>query len=142
MANIFNDVKSFRKRIMKIDLPIDPNKISGLSVLLSFPVAYFILKNMFLLAASVLFLILILDLLDGAIARGRKINSYQGQIVDWAADRISEAIIFMPLFTYYKFSILLVILNILVNFAVIKKKLVVIPLRHLLLIWLIYVVLV
>jgi len=127
---------------MKIDLPIDPNKISGLSVLLSFPVAYFILKNMFLLAASVLFLILILDLLDGAIARGRKINSYQGQIVDWAADRISEAIIFMPLFTYYKFSILLVILNILVNFAVIKKKLVVIPLRHLLLIWLIYVVLV
>ena len=139
MANIFNNVKYFRKKI-KLDLPIDPNKISGLSVLFSFFVAYFILKNMFLPASLVLLLVLFLDFLDGVIARGRKINSYHGQIIDWTSDRISETIIFIPLFILYQFSILLVILNILVDFAVIKKKLIVLPLRHLLLIWLIYIV--
>lgn len=141
MANIFNNIKFFRKKI-KLDLPIDPNKISGSSILLSFLVAYFILRNMFLLATLVLFLVLFLDFLDGLVARGRRINSYQGQIIDWSADRISEVIIFIPLILSYHFLLFLIFLNILLNFAVLRKKLVVLPLRHFILVWLFYIVII
>jgi len=141
MYNIIDDIKHFRKKA-KMNLPIDPNKISGISVLLSFLLAYLIFKNMFIFSALVLFIILFLDFLDGVIARGRKIDSYQGQIVDWTADRMSEIIIFVPLFLQNAFIILIPSLNIFVNFLVVKGKIWLIPLRHLLLIWLIYMVLI
>jgi phosphatidylglycerophosphate synthase len=141
MSNIIDDIKHFRKKA-KMNLPIDPNQISGVSVLLSFLSAYLIFKNMFIFSALVLFIILFLDFLDGVVARGRKIDSYQGQIVDWAADRMSEIIIFAPLFLQNTFIILIPSLNILVNFLVVKGKIWLIPLRHMLLIWLIYMVLI
>lgn len=141
MLNIVNGINPLRKEI-KIRIFIDPNRISGLSIIFSFFVAYFLSKNIFLLSTIFLFIVLFLDFLDGAVARGNKIESYNGQITDWTADRISEIIIFVPLITIFNFLLILLILNILLNFIVLKKKLFTIPLRHFLLIWLIYMMII
>jgi len=139
LYNIFTDVKRFREEI-KLDFPIDPNKISGLSVLLSLLIPFLMLRGSILETTTVLFIVLLLDLLDGAIARGRKMDSRKGQITDWTSDRISEVIIFVPLALIYQPLIFLAVLNIFLNFLVLRNKLVVLPLRHILLIVLFYMV--
>ncbi len=136
-------INNLRKRFI-LNLPVNPDNVSGLSVLLSVLGAYFIFKSDYLPAALVLFTILVLDLLDGMISRGRKTDPGQGQIADWAADRVSEAIVFVPLTAIYSPLSLLIILNIFLNFLLLDDKLnnrlAVLPLRHVLLTWLLYTV--
>ena len=85
-----------------------------------------------------LFLVLFLDILDGAVARVKGQASEEGWIVDVSVDRVSESLISLALSRVY---ILLVIINIgLVFYSYKYKKHVILPLRHLLLlIFLVYI---
>lgn len=74
-----------------------------------------------------LILTLLLDWLDGLIAKKHNLVSEKGYIVDVAADRLSEAIIFIPFFYpwFYFFT-----LNMLLTIAgFIKNRHIILPLR-------------
>ena len=108
---------------------VNANMISGLSLACS-PVAYLLLSERAIAASIItLFLILLLDLLDGIVARAKgQTSSNDGWIVDVSVDRISEAIICLALSRVF---ILLTILN--MGLALLSchyKKHAIIPLRH------------
>ena len=108
---------------------VNANMISGLSLACS-PVAYLLLSERAIAASIItLFLILLLDLLDGIVARAKgQTSSNDGWMVDVSVDRISEAIICLALSRVF---ILLTILN--MGLALLSchyKKHAIIPLRH------------
>lgn len=129
MDNLIESFKACRKQLA-ISLPLAPNQISGLSVLASLYVVYDPIAA--ILAAT------LLDLLDGAVARARKIVSGEGELMDWAADRMSEYIIF----GYFAWKIspiimLLPIANTVINIQILRgKKMYIMPIRSALLLYL------
>jgi phosphatidylglycerophosphate synthase len=130
MDNPIESFKTARKRIM-IDLPLTPSQISGLSVVASL----FVLYN----PIAAILVATLLDLLDGAVARARKQESKEGELIDWAADRMSEYIIF----GYYAWKIsplimILPIANTVINMQILRgKKLYLMPIRSAMLLYLI-----
>jgi hypothetical protein len=88
---------------------VDANMISGLSLALT-PIAYLLLSERAIAASIIaIFLILLLDALDGIVARAKgQTSSKDGWMVDVSVDRISEAIICLALSRVF---ILLTILN-------------------------------
>jgi phosphatidylglycerophosphate synthase len=88
---------------------VDANMISGLSLALT-PIAYLLLSERAILASIIaIFLVLLLDALDGIVARAKgQTSSKDGWMVDVSVDRISEAIISLALSRVF---ILLTILN-------------------------------
>lgn len=122
-------VKSFFDRIVfPFPLPnIDPNILSGLSVLVSMLFVLFLVVSPLI---SMLFLIavLVLDLLDGAVARRYGKISKEGELADLASDRLSEGIIFSVFFLPWFY---LFVLNCLLSlFSVARGRRIIIPLRH------------
>ena len=108
---------------------VNANTISGLSLACT-PIAYLLLSERAIAASIItLFLILLLDLLDGIVARAKgQTSSNDGWMVDVSVDRISEAIICLALSRVF---ILLTILN--MGLALLSchyKKHAIIPLRH------------
>lgn len=108
---------------------VDANMISGLSLIFS-PIAYLLLSERAIAASIIaIFLILLLDALDGIVARAKgQTSSKDGWMVDVSVDRISEAVISLALSRVF---ILLTILN--MGLALLSyryKKHAIIPLRH------------
>ncbi|MCK4884441.1 hypothetical protein KAS24_00075 [Candidatus Bathyarchaeota archaeon] len=103
--------------------------ISGLSLVFT-PIAYMLLSERAIAASIIaIFLILLLDALDGIVARAKsQTSSEDGLMVDISVDRISEAVISLALSRVF---ILLTILN--MGLALLSyryKKHAIIPLRH------------
>ena len=132
MDNPIESVKRKRKRLT-VNLPVTPAQISGLSVIASLYVVYDPIAA--ILAAT------LLDLLDGAVARARNMASNQGELMDWAADRMSEYVIF----GYFAWRIspvimLLPIANTLINIQILRgRKMYIMSIRSALLLYLIAV---
>ena len=128
-----NLVKKFKKQRLRLEvsLPVDPSMISGLGVILSFGVFYHPIVT--------LTVVLLMDLLDGMVARARNMSSRAGELSDWACDRASEFIIF----GYYALENPLVLLlptaNTLIACLLARgRKVIILPLRQLLLIYLLW----
>jgi phosphatidylglycerophosphate synthase len=103
--------------------------ISGLSLVFT-PIAYMLLSERAIAASIIaIFLILLLDVLDGIVARAKsQTSSEDGWMVDISVDRISEAVISLALSRVF---ILLTILN--MGLALLSyryKKHAIIPLRQ------------
>lgn len=108
---------------------VDANMISGLSLIFS-PIAYLLLSERAIAASIIaIFLILLLDALDGIVARAKgQTSSKDGWMVDVSVDRISEAVISLALSRVF---ILLTILNMgLALLSYHHKKHAIIPLRQ------------
>lgn len=71
----------------------DPDIITLLSLLISIPTAYFFLINNIVLSGIFLFVVVVLDILDGFAARSNKNSSEIGLTIDYSIDRMSEAVI-------------------------------------------------
>lgn len=121
--------KRYRLRL-KINIPIHPDIISILSIIISFLVFY----N----AILTLLVVLFLDLLGGAVARARGLTSYRGQVSDWLSDRCSEFIIFGYFALSHKVFLIFPIINIVLNMLVVKNvrignfKFYILPIRQIL----------
>ena len=103
--------------------------ISGLSLVFS-PIVYLLIAERNILASIiVLFIIMLLDALDGLLARAQgQISSEDGWMVDVSVDRVSEAVIALALSRIF---ILLTIIN--MGLALLScryKKHAIIPLRQ------------
>lgn len=108
---------------------VDANMISGLGLVFT-PIAYMLLSERAIAASIIaIFLILLLDALDGIVARAKgQTSSEDGWMVDISVDRISEAVISLALSRVF---ILLTILNMgLALLSYHHKKHAIIPLRH------------
>lgn len=108
---------------------VDANMISGLGLVFT-PIAYMLLSERAIAASIIaIFLILLLDALDGIVARAKsQTSSKDGWMVDISVDRISEAVISLALSRVF---ILLTILNMgLALLSYHHKKHAIIPLRH------------
>lgn len=115
---------------------VDANMISGLGLVFT-PIAYMLLSERAIAASIIaIFLILLLDALDGIVARAKsQTSSEDGWMVDISVDRISEAVISLALSRVF---ILLTILNMgLALLSYHHKKHAIIPLRHAILVILI-----
>jgi phosphatidylglycerophosphate synthase len=115
---------------------LDANMISGLSLALS-PIAYLLIAERAILASIIaIFLVMLLDALDGIVARAKsQTSSNGGWVVDVSVDRVSEAVISLALSRVF---ILFSILNMGLTFLSCHyKKHAIIPLRHAILVVLI-----
>lgn len=127
MDDFIERFRDVRTRVLVLDLPLEPNRLSALSVVVSLGVRW----NP-VIAVS---LALVLDLLDGMVARAKCRERREGKLADWACDRFSEFVIF----GHYAATIMpalavLPVLNALIAIqAALGGKIPVIPLRHLLL---------
>ena len=111
---------------------VNPDRISWTMVILSFIYVY--LHESVPASIILLFILLLFDTLDGVMARRIKKSD---EIIDLSCDRISELVIF----SVYPLFLLLVLVNLWLSFLKLKKNLnlpMVLPLRHLLLIYLIW----
>ncbi len=109
--------------------------VSALGLVCS-PIVYLLIsKRVFIACIVVLFFILVLDVLDGVVARAKnQRSSEEGWMVDVSVDRVSEAVISLALSRVY---LSLVVLNMLLSLWSCKsRKQALIPLRHLLLLML------
>jgi phosphatidylglycerophosphate synthase len=127
-----------KKTPTRLPLPkyLDANRISGLSLALS-PIAYLLISERAILASIIaIFVVILLDALDGIVARAKgQTFSNEGWVVDVSVDRVSEAVISLALspifimFTIFNISLALLSCH--------YKKHAIIPLRHAILILLI-----
>lgn len=128
------------KKQMPTRLPLlkhlDANIISGLGLALS-PIAYLLISGRAILASIIaIFVVMLLDALDGIVARAKsQTSSNEGWVVDVSVDRVSEALISLALSRIF---ITLTILNMGLTFLSCHyKKHAIIPLRQAILIFLI-----
>lgn len=115
---------------------VNANMISGLGLACS-PIAYLLIAQTAILASIItLWIIMLLDALDGIVARARGgASSEDGWMVDVSVDRVSEAVISLALSRIF---ILFTIIN--MGLALLSchfKKHAIIPLRHVILVILI-----
>jgi|SRR3989344_678086 len=131
-----NFVKRFREiidaPILLLPLPnINPNIISGLSVITSILFLLFLKKP--IIAFIFLLFTLIFDWIDGIIARKYNSTSDEGYIVDVICDRISESLMFIPFFIPW--FILFALNSLLLMISIRIGKHISLPLRHAFLIY-------
>ncbi len=121
-------------RLARLD--VNPDRISWLAVILS---AAFIFFQDIRIWTGALAIIIILDWLDGAVARnmqkkGRKLE----EVTDIGCDRISELLVFSA----FPLLLPLVVINIFLSAQRLRVNMpIVLPLRHILLVYLVGVVL-
>ena len=123
---------------MAMPLPdVNPNALSGLSIVLS--LLFVLTLGQPFIALALLACILLLDWLDGMVARKYKKTSGEGYLVDVASDRLSEAVVFLPFFFpwFFLFSLNCV----LALLAVKREKHIILPLRHVFLVFYAFLVL-
>ncbi len=132
-ADLSQLVREKRKLTLPDVFPVNANQVSGLSVYASLGVVYAPLA-----AVSAA---LVLDLLDGIVARSQRNMSRLGELTDWASDRYSEYVIFGWLaYTTTPWLLLAPIVNTLITFALVRgAPVAVLPLRHILLFYLVAV---
>lgn len=129
MDDFLERFRELRRRVLVLDLPIEPNWISALSVIVS--------VGVWLNPILAIFSALVLDALDGMAARGRHGESREGHLTDWACDRFSEFIIFGHYAATMPALAALPVLNTLTAIETARGgKIPVLPLRQLLLLYL------
>lgn len=114
---------------LMLPLPkIHPNSVSAMSVICSIVFIILVQKSYLVVALIVLLVILLLDWMDGLIAKKFGLQSKEGYICDVTADRLSEGIIFLFFFNPWFF---LFTLNTLLTLFSFKRKIhLILPLRH------------
>ena len=120
---------------MPFSLDINPKYISLASVVISLLVL-FTQAPIFL--AVIVLVVLYLDSLDGLVARRYDRTSREGHLTDISCDRFSELIIFF----FNPFLLILVYINIILSIFNLKRGTWILPLRHVYLIYLIYLILI
>ena len=108
---------------------VNADMISGLSLVCT-PIAYLLISERAILASIIaLFLVMLLDAIDGIVARAKgETSSEDGWMVDVAVDRVSEAVISLALSRIF---ILFTILNMcLALLSCHYRKHAILPLRH------------
>lgn len=114
--------------------PLSPNLISWLSVLTSIMVYFSFSIGLNLSGIILLFSVLVLDLLDGLVARSKHMDSEHGQLVDAACDRMSELIIFSSepvILSRFNPWIFLAVANLYLTIVHLKNfRVFILPLRH------------
>lgn len=75
-------------------LPISPNVLTLIAVLVMLAAAWQVVQHNFLIAAALVLLSGLIDVLDGTVAKSQKRASLFGQMLDRTCDRISDALIF------------------------------------------------
>lgn len=136
-------IQKFREYIdyypAKLPLPkINPDLFSFLSVIFSL---FFLIiwrssfPQKIPIALTCLIIALMLDWLDGLIARKQKIASKRGWLVDAICDRLSEGLIFLPFFFPWFYLFLWNALFLIISYL--TKKQILLPLRQFFLIYLI-----
>ncbi len=121
---------------LKMPLPkINPNTVSGISVLTSL-IFVLVLKYSLVLSIILLAATILLDWLDGLIAKKHNLCSEEGCMADIASDRLSEGIIFIPFFMpwFYLFALN----NILAYLSFARRRHIILPLRHVFLLYLLF----
>ena len=125
---------------LQLPLPrINPSLVSALSIVTSLAFVL-VLKHSPAAALSLVMITLLLDWFDGLIAKKYEICSRQGYLVDLAADRVSEAILFIPYFAPWFY--LFIVNSALTVFGVAKHKHILLPLRAVFIIVFVFVELV
>ena len=128
-AFLYSITDSILKPFEKID--VSPNAISWFSLFLSLFVSLLFRSNLLLYGIIALFAVLFLDVLDGFWARKKRLESFDGLVVDASCDRLSEFMIFYP----SSFWLVLAAANCHVAVWRLKnKKVPILPLRHLFLV--------
>ena len=119
--------------LLRLPLPrINPNVISGLSILTS--LLFLLVLNLSAwLALAFIMVTIVLDWLDGLVAKKHNLCSEEGYMVDIASDRLSEGIMFIPFFMPWFF--LFALNNVLALAGFTRNRHIILPLRHLFLIW-------
>lgn len=101
--------KPFDEFAIKLPLPkINPNIISILSIITSLIAAGFLVNDYFGYFVLFVFITLILDWMDGLVARKHKVPHKHGFVYDVVSDRISELILFSVI---YPWVLILVFIN-------------------------------
>ena len=80
---------------------LTPNTVTVLGVATQIVAAVMILRGRFLVAACVAAVAALLDSLDGVLARARGMSSRFGALLDSTTDRLSDALLFLPLAWLY-----------------------------------------
>ncbi|MBL7168888.1 CDP-alcohol phosphatidyltransferase family protein [Candidatus Bathyarchaeota archaeon] len=110
---------------------LNPDQLSGLGLLLSLAVYYFLSREMIGASILVLFAALFLDVLDGVVARAQGKASEEGWVVDIAVDRVSEALISLAL---SRLVVLAVVFNVALSlYSYMSRRHLIIPIRQVLL---------
>lgn len=125
--------------LMRLPLPkINPNFVSGLSVISS---VFFILALGYsqVLAFAIAVAVLVFDALDGIIARKYRLETDEGYMIDVTSDRLSEGIMFVPFFMPWFFLFAANCFLTLIGFRM--KRHIILPLRHIFVIYLAIVLL-
>jgi len=128
--------KGTDKGLLALPLPkINPNIVSGMSIFTSIA---FLLSFQFSKPLAFVFIVLtlLLDWLDGLIARKHNLSSEEGYMVDVTADRISEGIMFILFPIWF---ILFAINNMLTMISFTKNRHIILPLRHIFLVYFIII---
>lgn len=95
----------FRKQFSKISnflakpfifFKIHPNIVSGIAIPMALISAYFILQNNFAIALVFALLAVLMDFIDGSVARSLKLQSFFGNYFETMVDRIVEFILIVP----------------------------------------------
>jgi len=93
----------------------NPNHVSAIGLATSL---LFLMTRDQLTRAGLLLVVLLFDLIDGIIGR-RHGATFQGAIVDWSCDRLSECVIFFDL--NQPWILVLPALNLAINLALVKR---------------------
>ena len=80
---------------------LSPNAITVVGLLIQAGVAYLILDGALLAAGLVAIAAGVADLLDGAVAKARGMESQFGALLDSTTDRLSDALFFVPIAWLY-----------------------------------------
>ena len=100
--------KSFARKPLQpivrllIALKISPNLLTILSLPVSIIVCYFFAIGKFVIAGIFLILVGFFDTLDGEVARKSNPINRKGAFLDSTIDRISEFLVFLGLFIYFR----------------------------------------
>jgi len=89
-----------RKKIGKTfsKLAVSPNQWTFLSLGFSITAAFFLFSQNYIISAFFIFLSGIMDIIDGAVARIKKLATVKGAYLDTIIDRYNEFIYLFPLF--------------------------------------------
>jgi len=125
MISIYKIKPKFQQLLMPLlkllrRLGISPNSITIFSILLSFGIAYFFWNtsdnsSYFLIVAFGLLLRMMLNALDGMMARIYNLQSKLGEVLNEVGDIVSDVAIYFPLIIFESLSIEIAIIFILLS---------------------------
>lgn len=137
----FGFVNKFRDKLDRIGLAlplpnVHPNMISGFSILTSFA---FLALFRFSVILSFLFLVLtlLLDWFDGVVAKKYFRVSEEGYLADLTSDRLSEGIMFVIFFPWFCLFVVNCLLSMI---SVVRRKHIILPLRHVFILYLAWII--